>query len=57
MKIVYEIGTKSSQYGLYEMGYTHVTMIISNEKQICEYERIFKSNLSSDCSLKLENMK
>ena len=51
MKIVYEIGTKSSQYGLYRMGDTHVTMIISKEKQICEYKQIFKSNFSSDCSL------
>jgi len=57
MKIVFEIGTKSSQYGLYRMGDTHVTMIKSNKKQVCEYERNFKTNHSSDCSLKLENMK
>ena len=57
MKIVYEKGTKSSQYGLYKMGYTHVTIIIYKEKQICEYEQILKFNFSSDCSLKLENMK
>lgn len=52
-----EIGTKSSQYGLYETGNTHVTKIIDKEKQVCEYERILKINYSSDCSLKLENMK
>ncbi len=57
MKIVYEIGTKSSQYGLYKMGYTHVTIIIYKERQVCEYERIFNINFSSDCSLKLGNMK
>jgi hypothetical protein len=27
MKISFEIGTKSSQYGLYTPGYTHVTII------------------------------
>lgn len=52
-----KFGTKSSQYGLDRMGYSHVTMVISNEKQVCEYEQIFKSNLSPDCSLQLENMK
>jgi len=57
MKIVYERGTKSSQYGLYRMGDTHVTIIINKEKQVCEYKQIFKFNFSSDCSLKLENMK
>lgn len=57
MKIVYEIGTKSSQYGLYKMGDTHVTIIKYKQKQVCEYKQIFKSNYSSDCSLKLENMK
>ena len=34
MKIFYEKGTKSSQYGLYELGYTHVTIIITKR---CNY--------------------
>jgi len=57
MKISSEIGTKSSQYGLYGMGYTHVTKIIYKEKQVCEYEQILKTDYSADCSLKLENIK
>lgn len=51
------LGTKSSQYGLHKMGYSHVTMMIFNEVQVCEYEQVLKSNPSSDCSLQLENMK
>jgi len=57
VKTAMKMRTKSSQYGLYKMGYSHVTMVISNKKQVCEYEQVFKLNLSSDCSLKLENMK
>jgi len=57
MKIVFERGTKSSQYGLYGVGYTRVTKNISNEMQVCEYKQIFKIVFSSDCSLKLENIK
>jgi len=57
MKIVTKLGTKSSQYGLYRMGYTHVTMEISNERQVCEYKQFFKLSHSPDCSLQLENMK
>jgi len=54
---IYEMRTKSSQYGLYELGDTHVTIVRYNEKQVCEYEQIFKFNFSPNCSLKLENMK
>lgn len=47
----------SNLHGLYELGYTRATMVFYKKRQRRELERINKRYLSSDYSLKLENMK
>lgn len=47
----------SSHYGPYKLGYTCATKGNTNSSQQRELEPIFKIILSTDYSLKLENMK
>jgi hypothetical protein len=47
----------SSQYGPYGLGYSCATMVITKSSDNVSSSESKKSNLSSDYSLKLENMK
>jgi len=47
----------SSQYGLYGVGDTRTTMVITKNSNSVSWSKIQKSNLSSDYSLQLESMK
>ena len=47
----------SSQYGLYGLGYTGATMIITKGSNDVSRSKSQKTYPSSDCSLQLENMK
>ena len=48
----------SSPHGLYGLGYTRATMAVTvGSARRGDLERIFKSRLSSDCTLQLECMK
>ena len=43
----------SNHHALYDLGYTRTTMALNKEKQNREVEQNSKSDLSSDCRLKL----
>jgi|DEB19_MinimDraft_2_1074335.scaffolds.fasta_scaffold456900_1 hypothetical protein len=47
----------SSHYGLYGLGYPCATKVITKSSTNVNSSESEKSNLGSDCSLKLENMK
>ena len=47
----------SSPYDPYELGYTRITMIVTKESNSASWSKIHKSSLSTDYSLKVENMK
>lgn len=47
----------SSQYGLYELGYTRITMVATMNSNNASWSNFLKSNLSSDWSLKVGTMK
>lgn len=50
-------GTTSSHHGSYGLGYTCATMIKTKRSKDVNLSKSFKIYLSSDCSLKLENIK
>lgn len=50
-------GSMSSQYGLKVLGYTRATMVITERNKSVSLSKSFKRFLSSDCSLKFEDMK
>ena len=47
----------SSHHGSYELGYTRATMVATERSEAVKPSQSYKSYLSSDCSLQLENMK
>ena len=47
----------SSQHGLYKLGYTRITMVVTKESNSASWSKFYKSNLSSNCCLKFDNMK
>jgi hypothetical protein len=47
----------SSPHGPYRLGYTRATMVVTKGCNRETWSQSFKSHLSSDCSLQLENMK
>ena len=47
----------SSPHGPYGLGYTRATMAVTEGCEGATPSQSFKSRLSSDCSLQLENMK
>ena len=47
----------SSRHGLDELGYTRTTMIVTMRCKNVSLSYSLKTNLSSNCSLKLKNMK
>jgi hypothetical protein len=47
----------SSQYGLYELGYTCITMVVTKNSDSASWSKFLKSTLSSDWSLQVETMK
>ena len=47
----------SSQYGLYELGYTRATKAGTKGNKNVNFSKSQKSCLSSNCSLEVENMK
>ena len=47
----------SSHHGSYELGYTRATMAATERSEAVRLSQSYKSCLSSDCSLQLENMK
>jgi hypothetical protein len=47
----------SSQYGLYELGYTRITMVATKNCDSVSWGNFLKSNLSSDWLLKVGAMK
>ena len=49
--------TKSSQCDPYELGYTRATMKITKSNKNFSFKLICKNFPSSDCKLKLANMK
>ena len=51
------MGTTSSHHGPYGWGNTRATMVCYSERQYREVEQIYKTYLSSDCSLQLDYMK
>ena len=51
------MGTTSNHHAPYVLGYTRNTMAVNNEEQTREGEQNWKTDLSSDCRLKLAYMK
>jgi hypothetical protein len=47
----------SSQYGLYGLGYTRITMVVTKNSNSASWSKLLKSNLSSDWSLQFGTMK
>lgn len=47
----------SSHYGLYGLGYPCATKVMTKRCNDVSRSKSLKSDLSSDCSLKFENMK
>ena len=47
----------SSQYGLYILGYTRVTMAGTNRRKTARWSKSEKASPSSDWSLQLDSMK
>jgi hypothetical protein len=47
----------SSPYGLYELGYTRITMAITKNSNSASWSNLLKSGLSSNWSLKVGTMK
>jgi len=47
----------SSQHGLYELGYTRITMVITKNYNSVSWSKFQKNNLSSDWFLKVGIMK
>ena len=55
--IIYRIGGRSSRHGLYKLGYTRVTKIITKRSKNLNWSRSLKNSHSSDCRLQLAYMK
>jgi len=55
--ILMEDRMTSSRHGLNELGYTRTTMIVTMRCKNVSLSYSLKTNLSSNCSLKLKNMK
>ena len=51
------MGTTSNHHAPYDLGYTRTTMVVNRGKQGSDPEQTPKSDLSSDCRLKLAYMK
>jgi hypothetical protein len=47
----------SSQYGLYELGYTRATKAVTKGNKSVSFSKSLKICRSSNCSLEFENMK
>ena len=47
----------SSQYGLYKLGYTRITMVVTKNSNSASWSNFLKNNLSSDWSLQVGTMK
>lgn len=52
-----KVGMTSSQYGLYELGYTRITMVVTKNGNSVSWSKFLKSNRSSDWSLQVGTMK
>ena len=48
---------RSNHHAPYDLGYTRTTMVVNRGKQDSDVEQTPKSDLSSDCRLKLACMK
>ena len=51
------VGMRSSRHGLYKLGYTRVTRIVTKRRKNVNWSRSLKNNHSSDCRLQLAYMK
>jgi len=51
------VRTTTSRYGLYELGYTRATMVLTKRCKNASFSYSSKRNRSSDYSLQFENMK
>ena len=47
----------SSHHGLYVLGYTHTTMVVTTGSEGAIWSKSLKSDLNTDCSLQLDCMK
>ena len=52
-----KVGTTSSQYGPYAVGYTRATIPATKRRETVRWSKSHKSGLSSDCGLQLARMK
>lgn len=52
-----KVGMTSNHHALYALGYTRATMVGTKGSKLVKVSKSQKADLSSDCSLQLENMK